>query len=238
MASQNTIKCSVCKKLLGTTNVRLKKLIEQYGGKRKLNASYVCRSCKSAANPKTIAKGKIVKIKQKKAKAKKLKRKKLPKSKVICSKCDNAFGSTKTRIDKLIQKFGSLEELHGNYVCTKCRREHNVDMRGRMRRVKNKRKPKLVKGDEPYVLPQHMKFQGDEFVGPEVEYCPRPKGMPVDEYNKILKEHIDDGIKRGVFIPVDSNKKDTWVKPSYRSKYTPEMIKKILKTEGKKKTKK
>lgn len=131
MPSQNKIVCSKCKAEKGTTNVRLNKLIKQYGSQDKLEKQYVCRSCKSGnTGIKNPAVGKTPK------------KSKLPTSKVICSKCKCKFGTTKTRLAKLIAQYGSLEEVHKTYVCRKCRKEHNVDKRGRVKPPKRKRKVK------------------------------------------------------------------------------------------------
>jgi len=142
MAAQNKIKCSKCKQEKGTTTVRLKKLIKQAGSRKKLDATYVCRSCKSG-NTSTSTKSS----------------KKLPTSKIICSKCNGKFGTTKPRMEKLIGQFGSLEEVHANYVCRKCRKEHNLDKAGRMKPVKRKRKQKTkykVDNDGNVKLPSWM----------------------------------------------------------------------------------
>lgn len=151
MPSQNKIICSRCKTPKGTTNVRYEKLVKQYGSVEKLEKFYVCRDCKSGGviNP---AAGKTP------TKGKKGKKKKLPKSKVICSKCNGKFGTTKTRLAKLISQYGSLEELHTTYVCRSCRKELNVDKRGRVKPPKRKRrKSVLPKKDGVAQLPEWMK---------------------------------------------------------------------------------
>jgi len=192
MASQNKIKCSECKAEKGTTSVRLKKLIKKYGGKRKLNAQYVCRDCKkakAAKAPKVSTMGKIPgnKIKCTKcgtlkgstpARIKDLKKKglydiytcrdckksttvatgKLPTSKVICSKCNNKFGTTKVRMTKLIGQFGTLENVHANYVCRSCRKTLGLSRNGKAKPVKNKRRKSSLKKDDNghFVLPSSM----------------------------------------------------------------------------------
>ena len=47
MPAQNTIKCSKCGALKGTTNVRLKALTKKFGTEAKFLKQYVCRDCKS-----------------------------------------------------------------------------------------------------------------------------------------------------------------------------------------------
>lgn len=144
MPAQNTIKCSKCGTAKGTTNVRLKKLIAKYGSKEKLEAVYVCRDCKSGT-----------------PKGGKTKKSKLPTSKVICSKCNGKYGTTKTRMDKMISQYGSLEEVHANYVCRKCRKELNVDRRGQIKPKRRKRKKIKYKRDDngKVILPDWMKSQ-------------------------------------------------------------------------------
>jgi hypothetical protein len=159
MAAQNTIKCSKCKTLKGTTTTRLNKLIEQFGSKRKLENQYVCRSCKGGSKPTK----KVTKAKKKTAK-KKTKSKKIPTSKIICSKCKKAYGTNKKRNEKLIATFGSMEEVQAKYVCRTCRKEHNLSQNGRMKPVKRKRRQNSLKRDERgrVVLPDWMKQPFDK----------------------------------------------------------------------------
>lgn len=41
--------------------------------------------------------------------------------KIKCSKCGAEKGTTKVRYDKLVAKFGSVEELGAQYLCRACR---------------------------------------------------------------------------------------------------------------------
>ncbi|MFW9948615.1 MAG: hypothetical protein ACFFKA_00645 [Candidatus Thorarchaeota archaeon] len=71
------------------------------------------------------------------------KTKKLPKGKIPCSKCGTFKGVSKDRIIKLIALFGTLESIYANYVCTSCRKEHNVRKDGRIKPEKRQRKKKV-----------------------------------------------------------------------------------------------
>jgi hypothetical protein len=51
-------------------------------------------------------------------------------SKIACSKCKKEKGVRPDVLTQRILKYGSLEELLKNYVCAKCRKEHNVNAVG------------------------------------------------------------------------------------------------------------
>ena len=132
----NKIKCSKCGELKGSPPERIARLTKE--GKL---GGYTCRSCKKGT---PTVNGKP---------------KKLTTSKISCSRCGEKFGTTPTRLKRLIGQFGSLEELHTKYVCRTCRKKHNLHKDGRMKPEKRKRRKSYYTVDEQgvYVLPDYLK---------------------------------------------------------------------------------
>ena len=84
----------------------------------------------------------VIEVKKEK-KVKEPKKLKLTVSRIICVKCDEKKTTTKAAMDKLISLFGSIEEVHQKYHCSKCRKLHNVRKDGKPKPEKNKRRPKI-----------------------------------------------------------------------------------------------
>jgi len=72
-------------------------------------------------------------------------------SKICCTKCKDCKGISKDRVEKLVAKFGSLEQLIKTYVCRKCRKELNVRSDGVIKPPKQTRNKKLADNIDGWV---------------------------------------------------------------------------------------
>lgn len=181
---QNKIICTKCKVAKGTTPQRYEDLAK--AGKIE---NYVCRHCKAGTSQ--TKSGKVLM------------------SKIVCSKCHSRMGTNPTRNKKLIALFGSIEEVHQNYVCRACRKKLNVDQRGLPKREKRAYHKKIWNG----TLPDHMRnlnidehtVQSDEMGTVKVFYS-------AEKFLKFLDKKIEANEtaeaakKEAEILPLDSVK--------------------------------
>jgi len=110
------------------------------------------------------------------------KKKKLTTSKIVCTKCGSKKGMSKDRFKKLVNTFGSIEELHAKYVCRNCRKEHNMRKDGRVKPTKRRRKVNKIK-----TLPKHLRTSNRGITHARMVL----KGKREKEkFNKVLKEAL------------------------------------------------
>lgn len=175
-------KCKVCKNI---NTIYLNKLIAKFGTTENMVKSYVCRSCKSAANGKSkntnktncskcgkpvtitgVYKDKLI---AKFGSVEAIKKNYVCRScasgksnAIHCSKCGEKCNINGKCLEKNIAKFGSLDELKSKYVCRSCRKKLNCRSDGRAKPGKGEHKPRITtqlsdeKGE--FHLPDHLKM--------------------------------------------------------------------------------
>lgn len=117
--------------------------------------------------------------------------KKLKRSVIVCSYCNTEKKTTTKQMDKLIQKFGSLELVYQKYHCIKCRKEINVRSDGRAKPTKRKRKEKIDK----------QKVVHKWLASSAVQCIFRPNDISKAKWSSSIKAAFASCVKKGILHP-------------------------------------